>query len=203
MAVALGAASGVGLSFRFSPALATVGGWDVGALLLLTIGWSIIAGSDAAETQRRAAAEDPGRTAVYALTLLTSATSLLAATVLVGGARGISTPASRELLALCLCTAALSWTLTHVAFTLRYAHLYYREDDDGGASGVVFPGDAPPTYFDFAYLSFTVGMTFQVSDMQITSPQIRRTVLLHAAISFAYNTAILAFVLNLAFGFLG
>ncbi len=94
---------------------------------------------------------------------------------------------------------ALSWALTHTAFTLRYAHLYYREDAEG-VGGVEFPGGARPSYFDFAYFAFTIGMCFQVSDVAVSSPQIRRAVLLHATLSFLYNTAILAFVLNLAFG---
>jgi uncharacterized membrane protein len=200
LALALGAAAGLLLSLRYPTLLATVGGWDVGGLALLTIAWFIIAPSDAAATRKRAAADDPGRTAVYALTLLTSATSLLAATVLVGGASEMTPQASRELIALCLLTVAVSWTLTHTAFALRYAHLYYREDAKG-AGGVDFPGGAPPRYSDFAYLAFTVGMTFQVSDTDVSSAQIRRTVLMHAAISFAYNTAILTFVLNLVFGF--
>lgn len=202
LALALGAASGLLLSLRYPTLLATVGGWDVGGLALLAIAWFVIAPSDAAATRKRAAADDPGRTALYALTLLTSATSLLAATVLVGGASEMTPRASRELIALCLLTVAVSWTLTHTAFALRYAHLYYREDAKG-AGGVDFPGGEPPRYSDFAYLAFTVGMTFQVSDTDVSSAQIRRTVLMHAAISFAYNTAILAFVLNLVFGFVG
>ena len=200
LALAFGAAAGLLLSLRYPTLLATVGGWDVGGLALLTIAWFIIAPSDAAATRKRAAADDPGRTAVYALTLLTSATSLLAATVLVGGASEMTPQASRELIVLCLLTVAVSWTLTHTAFALRYAHLYYREDAKG-AGGVDFPGGAPPRYSDFAYLAFTVGMTFQVSDTDVSSAQIRRTVLMHAVISFAYNTAILTFVLNLVFGF--
>jgi len=200
LALALGAAAGLLLSLRYPTLLATVGGWDVGGLALLTIAWFIIAPSDAAATRKRAAADDPGRTAVYALTLLTSATSLLAATVLVGGASEMTPQASREVIALCLLTVAVSWTLTHTAFALRYAHLYYREDAKG-VGGVDFPGGAPPRYSDFAYLAFTVGMTFQVSDTDVSSAQIRRTVLMHAVISFAYNTAILTFVLNLVFGF--
>jgi uncharacterized membrane protein len=97
---------------------------------------------------------------------------------------------------------AICWALTHTAFALRYAHLYYREDAEG-VGGVDFPGKGAPTYFDFAYLAFTIGMCFQVSDSAVTSPQIRRAVLLHALLSFVYNTAILAFVLNLVFGFAG
>jgi uncharacterized membrane protein len=91
-----------------------------------------------------------------------------------------------------------AWFLTHTAFTLRYAHLYYRDDEEG-VGGLSLPGDAAPAYLDFAYFAFTIGMCFQVSDVQVTSPQIRRTVLLHATMSFAYNTVIVAFVLNLIF----
>ncbi len=99
---------------------------------------------------------------------------------------------------MCLTSVALAWGLTQTAFTLRYAHLYYREND--GVGGVSFPGQDQPTYFDFAYFAFTIGMCFQTSDVCVTSPTIRRTVLLHAIISFVYNTAIIAFVLNLVFG---
>ena len=88
--------------------------------------------------------------------------------------------------------------MTHTAFTMRYARLYYREDAEG-IGGVELPAKQAPAYFDFAYIAFTIGMCFQVSDICVTSHQIRRTVLLHAVISFAYNTVILAFVLNLVF----
>ena len=101
--------------------------------------------------------------------------------------------------ALCLVTVALAWTMTHIAFTFRYAHLYYREDSEG-IGGIDFPGGQPPMYFDFAYFAFTIGMCFQVSDACVTSHQVRRAVLLHAMISFAYNSTILAFVLSLVFG---
>ena len=199
IALSLGAISGLLLSLRYPAALAVVGGWDVGALALLFFAWQTIAHSDASATRQRAAAEDPGRTAVNLISILTSGASFLAAIVMVGGVRGIPSGASRELIALCLTTVALSWTLTHVAFTLRYAHLYYREDAEG-IGGVDFPGRSAPRYLDFAYLAFTVGMCFQVSDVTVSSPQIRRAVLLHATLSFFYNTAILAFVLNLIFG---
>ena len=96
----------------------------------------------------------------------------------------------------------VSWTLTHTAFTLRYAHLYYGHHDQGGG-GAEFPGGERPSYLDFAYLSFTVGMTFQVSDTAVSSSRIRHTVLLHAVLSFVYTTMILAFVLNLVAGMAG
>ncbi len=84
-------------------------------------------------------------------------------------------------------------------YTLRYAHLYYHDDHEG-IGGLEFPGGGRPSYVDFAYLSFTIGMCFQVSDVVVSSRQIRRTVLGHALLSFVYNTAILATAINLAVG---
>jgi uncharacterized membrane protein len=136
---------------------------------------------------------------VSILVVLTSAASLLAATLLSRSPHTLAPPLSDLVAALCLTTVALAWTMTHTAFTFRYAHLYYREDAEG-VGGVNMPGDSPPAYFDFAYFAFTIGMCFQVSDVCVTSHQIRRAVLLHAVISFAYNSVILAFVLNLVFG---
>ena len=187
------------VSARLRPVAATLLGWDSAGVVLLGFFWSVIGSADARVTQERAGSEDPGRTLVYAIVLLTSAASLLAATVIVRSSHVL--PADREhlMLALCLFTVALAWTMTHTAFALRYAHLYYREDAEG-VGGVSLPGDLPPTYFDFAYFAFTIGMCFQVSDVCVTSQQIRRAVLLQAVISFAYNTVILAFVLNLVFG---
>jgi len=190
------------LATRHSWAVASISGWDAGGVVLVTLAWITIYTADAAETGRRAAADDPGRTLVYTVVLLTSATSLGAAVFLQRQASTVAPRSEALLAALCIATVALSWSLTHTAFTLHYAHLYYREDDEG-IGGVEFPGGAMPTYMDFAYFAFTVGMCFQVSDVQITSHQIRRAVLLHATMSFLYNTAILAFVLNLVFNLAG
>ena len=187
---------------RLSWKLAALAAWDAGGLSLLLLAWMMIWVCSAKTTQERASGDDPGRTAVYALVLLSAGASLLAATALVRRAKAVAGPEGDVLVALCLANVALCWALTHTAFTLRYAHLYYREDDEG-VGGVEFPGQGAPCYFDFAYLAFTIGMCFQVSDTSVTSPQIRRAVLLHACLSFIYNTAILAFVLNLVFGFAG
>jgi uncharacterized membrane protein len=174
-------------------------GWNAAGLALLVVSWILIGDCDAHATRDRAGSEDPGRTLVYVIVVLTSAVSLFAATVLVRGARSIPADAKQAVILLCLATVGLAWAMTHTAFTFRYAHLYYREDAEG-IGGLTLPGDERPSYFDFAYFAFTIGMCFQVSDVCITSHQIRRTVLLHAIISFVYNTAILAFVLNLVFG---
>ena len=199
IALAVGGAIGLALSLRYSTPVAVLGGWNAAGLTLLALAWLIIATADARMTGERAAREDPGRTAVTVLVILASLAGVLAVTVLVRKPEAIAPTQELELVAFCLLTVMVSWTLTHTAFTLRYAHLYYREDTEG-VGGVEFAGGTPPTYFDFAYLAFTVGMCFQVSDTTVTSPQIRRAVLLQAVLSFGYNTAILAFVLNLAFG---
>jgi uncharacterized membrane protein len=199
IAAAVGVAAFAVVVTRHSVASAAFVAWDLAGMVLLGLLWWVVARADPEQTRSRAGADDPGRTLVYVAVIVTSAVSLLAATILVRNARAV-VPDLRELaVALCLLSVALAWTMTHTAFAFRYAHLYYRDDAEG-IGGITMPGDGAPTYFDFAYFAFTIGMCFQVSDMSVTSRQIRRAVLLHAAVSFGYNTVILAFVLNLAFG---
>jgi uncharacterized membrane protein len=175
-------------------------GWDVGALTLSLLAWRIILRSGPKATAAHAAPEDPGGTAVWVLALVSSIFSLFAATFVLREVHGMPRPASTTWTVLALLAVALSWILTHTAYTLRYAHLYYRR---GGCGGLDFPGGRPPCDFDFAYFAFTLGMCFQVSDVTISASHIRRAALLHALISFVYNTTILALALNLAFGLLG
>lgn len=170
-------------------------GWDVGSTLLLIAYLIIIFTSDVEKTRLRAAAWDPGRFSAWLLVSGGCLFSLGASLVLIGEREtGVS---SGLLVALCLWAVLSSWFLTHSVFTLRYAHLYYRGDEAGGLS---FPGDEDPDDLDFAYFSFTMGMTFAASDLQITDRLIRRNALLHGILSFFYNTAILALALNLIFG---
>jgi len=123
--------------------------------------------------------------------------------VVITSSRGPTPRARRAISSAAVPLAVVTaWAMTHTAYTLRYAHLYYRDDGDG-EGGLVFPGDTKPTYLDFAYFAFTLGMCFQTSDVAITSRPIRRTVLAHAALSFAYNTAILATAVSLVAGFIG
>lgn len=174
-------------------------GWNAASVVLMILAWVMIAGASPEETEQLAGAEDPGRTLVYVIVLVASSVSLLAAVVLSRGSKTLPYEVAHRLSPLCLATVAIAWALTHTAFTLRYARLYYRADAEG-VGGVEFPDKQSPSYFDFAYFAFTIGMCFQTSDVCIASPQIRRAVLLHALIAFTYNTAILAFVLNLVFG---
>jgi uncharacterized membrane protein len=198
LAFAVGVVTAAALLAREPRAVALLAGWDAFAAVELAVAWTAIARCDAAATRGRAAAEDPGRSTMYALVVLASGSSLLGAVVLERQARAIAPSAEASLVALCLATTLLSWVLTHTMFALRYAHLYYREGHAPGG-GAEFPGEAAPAYVDFAYLAFTVGMCFQTSDVSISGPRIRREVLLQAALAFLYNTAVLAFVLNLVF----
>ena len=95
-------------------------------------------------------------------------------------ARTIEPERSGTLICLSLLAVVVAWTLTHTSYTMRYAHLYYRDDNEG-EGGLTFPGQHKPDDFDFAYFAFTIGMCFQVSDVMVTSRQIRRAVLFHGS----------------------
>jgi uncharacterized membrane protein len=185
----------VASAFVGSWSLRGMAGWDAFATVATSISLIIILRSNSRETKRRASAEDPGRAAVNVVALASSAFSLFAALVAVHDARTMHTPEREVWMVLAIAAIALSWLLTHASYALRYAHLYYAEAKTGG--GLAFPGNEAPTDLDFAYFSFTVGMTFQVSDVTVQSARIRRTVLLHALISFVYNTTIIGLSLAL------
>jgi len=180
--------------------LRTVAAWDVGAVVLLMLVWRIILSSGPEVTARHAAAEDVGRNFVWAVVVLGSTVSIFAATVALRNARQMAPQAERELALLCLLAVATAWFLCHTTYTMRYAHLYYR--DDGDLGGLGFPGTEMPCLLDFAYYAFTIGMTFQVSDVTVTQHRMRQLTLGHALLSFAFNTAVLALALNLLFGYL-
>ena len=103
---------------------------------------------------------------------------------------------------LALSTVVLSWFFIHVIFAFRYAHEFYGEAKDGHKGGLTFPADNLPEYWDFVYFSFVIGMTFQVSDVQVTSKTVRRLVVAHGVVSFFYNVAVLALMVNIGSEFL-
>lgn len=182
-----------------------VAAYDGLAIFLLAFDWGFALRNDAAHTEHRASQEDPGRNLVLLLVLLSVAAGLAAAIVILG--RGAAVPQSDRPIALVVGVVAviLGWFLIHSTFIFRYAHLYYYDSDKDGSAqgGLSFPGTPQPDDYDFAYYSFVVGMTFQVSDVSIKDPGVRSLTLFHALLSFGYNTAILALVVNLASGLLG
>jgi uncharacterized membrane protein len=173
-------------------------GWDAAMLVLLGLPWLLILQSDTERTRRRAAAEDPGRVGVLVLGLLASLIGLTAATALLRQPQNFAPSGQADLLVgLGIVAVVSAWVLLHTAFTFHYAHLYYR--DGGRPGGMTFEG-GPPDDLDFAYFAFTIGMTFQTSDVTITDKAVRRVALLHAVLSFVFNTAVLALAVNLIVG---
>jgi uncharacterized membrane protein len=173
-------------------------GWDATAIALLSLWWRILLASDARTTELRAGDQDPGGRAVFVIAVLSSVFSLFAATNVLRLMRGQS--CGNFWVVLALVSVGLSWVVTHTAYAFRYAHLFYTGKVNGGLS---FPGTETPCDMDFAYYAFTLGMCFQVSDVQVTDAEIRRTTLAHALVSFVFNTTILALSLNVMFQLLG
>jgi uncharacterized membrane protein len=168
-------------------------GWDIFVAIYLILVYIMMLRSGLATIRRTAALQDDGRFLIPLLTALGAFASLAAIVSELGAAhRG-----PPELM-LATLTIALSWAAVHTAFALHYAHDYYRGAKPGGLQ---FPsGDQHDhaDYWDFVYFSFVIGMTAQVSDVGITDKTIRRTVTAHGIISFVFNTALLALMVNIA-----
>ena len=178
--------------------LAATVGWSTAALLYVVWVWAAIGRQDAASTRRLATREEPTRGVSDGLLVILGIASLFSlGFVLIPAAQADGL--ERGLLgALALVSVALSWTLLHTLFTLRYARLYYENE-----GGIDFNQPEPPRYSDFAYFSFNLGMTFQVSDTNVTNHAVRATVLRHALLAFVYGTVILATTINLVAGLSG
>ena len=196
----MGAAAGIAVGV--STALAGAGreapllGWCTLAVLYCVSVWASIWPMDADATAGHAQAESPGRDLADALLLAASLASLLAVGYVLFGAGNQNGAAKYVQTALAVASVAVSWLLVHTVFTLRYARLYYSDP----VGGVDFNEPDPPQYSDFAYLAFTIGMTFQVSDTDLKSKAIRRAALRHALISFPLGTVIIATSVNLVAG---
>ena len=175
--------------------------WDVGALVLLAFTWRVIFGSNAHLTKARATSEDPGRYGVFVIAIGSSLVSLFAAVFVLHGKKDLVPANLVGLLdTMAVLAVVFAWIMTHTAYALRYARLYYSPKNGEAREGLKFPGSEPPDDLDFAYFSFVLGMAYQVSDVSITCKRIRRAVLWHSLQSFLYNTVILALSLNLLFG---
>jgi uncharacterized membrane protein len=170
--------------------------WDGVAATFLLVVWSQIYGLDSSETATLAVKEDETRTMTRFVLVGASTVSLVG--VALALAKATEEGGATELLlsAFAVLTIVLSWGVVHTAYVLRYAHLYY----DPPPGGIDFKGTAPD-YLDFAYLSFTVGMTYQVSDTDIQNRAIRRTVLAHTLLSYVFGTVIIAAAINVVAGF--
>lgn len=186
------------------PLAALLIAYIAGATLYLGLTARALLGGSAASLRDHAAADDPGRGTAFVIVLTSSAS-------VVGGALALlrlmpGGDAARTLLpGLTLASLVLAWLVTHAVFALHYAHLHYgqavrrvarAEEGHLAGTGFIFPGEPSPEGLDFTYLAFTIGMAFQVSDVQVAARACRRAVLRHALLAFAYNTVLIAFVIN-------
>jgi len=170
-------------------------GWDVGVVCYLAVLAVTMARSSIADIRRHAAEQDEGAIGLLVLTV-GAAVASLGAIFAELATTDPSQPGYAFHVTLVIATVALSWTFTHTIFALRYAHQFYGEGDHAG--GLKFPGDERPDYWDFVYFAFVIGMTFQVSDVGVTSKHVRRLVLVHGMVAFVFTTTIIALTVNLA-----
>ncbi|GAA1625922.1 DUF1345 domain-containing protein [Georgenia ruanii] len=198
VAAVLGAASGVAAGTVVDWPIGLLLGWIVAAGVYVGWMWITIGHMDGAATAAHAAREDPGRRPVHLIVNGAALVSLGAvALLLVGRSGGAAAEVGRALLS--VASVALAWATVHTAFTARYAHLYYTST----APVVDFGAVTHPSYTDFAYLAFTVGMTFQVSDTQLKTTDMRRAVLEHALFSYLIGVVAIAATVNLLAGLKG
>lgn len=188
--LAVGVAMGLLDSWLRAPAV----GWAAAALVYDVWVWCEIAPMDAERTARHARALDPRRRARQILVLAANLASLVAVALLVFDTSSVQGAGRLAYAAIALVTVMASWLLVQTLFTQRYADHYYRSDPPGG---IGFNQQEPPAYLDFAYMAFSLGMTYQVSDNAISTARIRKTALVHSLLAFAFGVGITATTISL------
>jgi uncharacterized membrane protein len=195
-AVSVGA--GVAASLLGSPLGRAEGaliGIAVAGVCFVVLGWLVLRRLDPAVN---AVTEDPSRTVEEGLVVGVALASLggIAAFLIAGGSSAPTWAAAVAVLGV-----AMSWASLHLMYAARYAKLYYAKDAEGAPrKGIEFGGDEPLSYLDFLYFSYNLGMTYQVSDTDVTRSEIRTVVLFHCLLSYVFGTAILATTINLVLG---
>ncbi len=171
--------------------------WDFASLIYLVQAFYVIHHFDLQRVQIHADEADEGGAALLIITVATALASVAAIVIELGNAHTLkSEGAQQTAFVLAALTVIMSWALIHTIFAFHYAHIYYRGPGTHG-HGLNFPGDPQPDYWDFIYFSFIIGMTLQVSDVQVTGKNIRRLVVAHGVVSFLFNVAILALTVNI------
>jgi uncharacterized membrane protein len=178
--------------------------WDVFCLAILTSAWIFFYTCPPAKIRQIASKEDGSRLFVFFIVVICSLASMVIVSLLLFSK--ISSPEKTLYLIVAVGGMLLSWVMVHTTFCFHYAYMYYGDDNDTPelhAEGLDFPEEKSPDYIDFAYFAFIIGMTFQVSDVVITSREIRRTALAHSLLAFALNTFVIALTVNLIAGLKG
>ncbi len=177
-----------------------VSSWILFSSVYLIMSWIILFTKPITEIRKTASREDGSKFFVFLMILLSSCGSMVSVLLLLIS-KDSKTADSGLFVPATICGMMLSWTMVHTLFAFHYAHDYYGNDENDKtkpAGGLEFPGkDVKPDYIDFAYFSFVIGCTFQVSDIEISSRKIRRLVFLHQLIAFGLNTFVVALTINL------
>jgi uncharacterized membrane protein len=169
--------------------------WDLTAALYVSLTLWMIAHSTAETCRRRAEQYDVGDWLIMLLVVSSAAASFVAILFELAAIRSHRESAAFGL-AVTGATVALSWVFTHMIFAMHYANLYYRPGQKGVPGGLAFPGTSSPDYHDFLYQAFVIGCAAQTGDVETVSPAMRRATLIHCVVAFAFNTAILALMIN-------
>jgi uncharacterized membrane protein len=200
MALLPGVVAGVVVGLVVRPSLGPLAGYDVAVLFYVSRVWIRIWPLDAKGTSALAAREDPTRPTADLVVLLAAVASLGAVAVAIVQSHHSRGSMQGMEIGIGVGSVVISWVLVHTIFTLKYARLYYRGGKAGDEGGVDFEHHVRPPYSDFAYLAFTIGMTFQVSDTDLQSVEYRRVALAHALLSYLFGAVILAATINLIAG---
>ena len=178
--------------------------WCLGLVIYLGLAWWLCVGFDAKRTRLRAQAQDERGAVLLLVLLLATAACVAAITVLMRQSSDLIGFEKAVHVGLVVVALALSWLFIQTIFTFHYAHVYYRAEKlaEPDGAGLEFPGGQDPDYFDFLYYAFVVGMTSQVSDVCVTSREMRRLTTLHGVLSFGFNMLILALSINVVAGLL-
>ncbi|HQT68607.1 MAG TPA: DUF1345 domain-containing protein [Acetobacteraceae bacterium] len=173
--------------------------WDIGAVVFLALTLIFFLRSDHTRIAADAEAQEEGEWSLFVLTLGGTLMSLFA--LLTFAHVGQKDPHHGLYMTFVGITLVSSWLMTHTTFAYRYAHEYYARSNGVELDrGLDFPGEQEPDYFDFVYFSFVLGMTFQVSDVEVTARKLRRMATVQGLIGFVFNTVILALSVNIAAG---
>jgi len=177
-------------------------GWCAGIGVYLGLAWWLCVRFDAQRTRERAQAQDEPSIVLFMLLLLATMACVAAITLMMQQAKNLSGMERTLHIALSVAALAASWLFIQTIYAFRYAHRYYHEEkrNEPDGPGLEFPGGLDPDYFDFLYYAHVVGMTSQVSDVQVTSREMRRLTLVHSVLSFGFNMLILALSINVVAG---
>ena len=175
--------------------------WDVFTFSYVLMSWIVFFTSSLDQIREKATREDGGKFFIFVVIVLSSFASMVTVTMLIVSKDTANIPKAIYLPVI-VSGILLSWIMIHTTFVFHYAHLYYDNIDgtETTQGGLEFPSCNNPDYIDFAYFSFIIGMTFQVSDVQISSRRIRRKALAHSLLAFVLNTFVVALTINLIAG---